>query len=231
MRTVHEIRARSTRIGRFRSIAWELQTSRYVEQASHTLLRLNLETRGFHALADEGWLALLREDATRLDYTRWLATVYGFEAPLEAALAYTPNLKLLIDLRSRSRAGLVVQDLLALGLRAGEITDLPQCLPMAPFRSPIEALGWLYVVERSTLLHDAVRRHITSRLPDLGTATSYLTAYTGTAGARWTELGHVLDRAAPTDDLIHDLVVAAHGGFRALIAWTHGRTGVRAYGL
>src|SRR5574338_1033973 len=172
----------------------------HVEQASPTLLRLNLETRGFHALADEGSLALLRDDATRLDYARWLAAVYGFEAPLEAALAYTPNLKLLIDLRSRSRAGLVVQDLLALGLRAGEITDLPQCLPMAPFRSPIEALGWLYVVERSTLLHDAIRRHITSRLPELAIATSYLSSYAGNAGARWAELGHVLDRAAPTDD-------------------------------
>ncbi len=200
-----------------------------MEQASHTLLRLNLETRGFHALADEGWLALLREDVTRLHYTRWLATVYGFEAPLEAALAYTPNLRLVIDLRRRSRTGMVVQDLLSLGLRAGEITELPQCMPMAPFRSPIEALGWFYVVERSTLLHDAVRRHITSRLPEIGIATAYLTAYAGTAGARWTDLGHVLDRAAPTDDMIHDLVAAAHAGFRAFIAWTHGRTGARAH--
>ena len=228
---VHAMTNRSMRIRGFRSSAWELQTLRSVEQASNTLLRLNLETRAYHALADENWLALLREGITRLEYTRCLASIYGFEAPLEAALAYTPNLKLVIDLRGRFRAGLIVQDLLALGLRAGEITDLPQCLPMAPFRSPIEALGWIYVVERSTLLHDPVRRHIAGRLPEVGVASAYLSAYGGVAGARWSELGHILDRAAPTDDMVHDLVIAAHAGFRALIAWTHGRAGAHAHGI
>src|SRR5438874_11352487 len=76
-----------------------------VAQPSTGLLRLNLETRAFHDAADEGWLRLLQPSVTRADYVRRLATTYGFEGPLEAAFAYTPNLKLFVDLRQRSRAG------------------------------------------------------------------------------------------------------------------------------
>src|SRR5213078_800486 len=132
-------------------------------------------------------------DISIAHYTRQLVTIYGFEGPLEAALAYTPNLKLVIDLRRRSRAGLLAQDLLALGIKAAGIANLPQCLPIAPFSSIIEALGWMYVSERATLGHDAVAKHVRSHLPDAADASAYLTAYAGVANARWNELGHLLD--------------------------------------
>ena len=135
-----------------------------VDQASTAVMRLNLETRSFHDAADEGWLALLARDVTRSDYQRQLVTVYGFEGPLEAAFAYTPNLKLFVDLRQRSRAGLIAKDLLALGLRANAIATIPQCL-LAPFSGPVEALGWMYVAERATLLHERARRHLVARSP------------------------------------------------------------------
>ena len=189
---------------------------------SPALLRLNLETRAFHASADEGWLSLLGADASRWDYVRQLIATYGFEAPVEAALAYTPGLKQAIDLRGRSRAGLLAQDLLALGLSASELARLPQCFPIAPFSGVVEALGWLYVAERATLLHDSIRRAIAKRIPDVAHACSYLSAYEGVANARWLELGHVLDRAAPDARATNELVTAACAGFRCLLAWRGG---------
>ena len=144
-----------------------------VDQASTAVLRLNLETRSFHSAADEGWLALLSRDVTRSDYLRQLVTVYGFEGPLEAAFAYTPNLKLFVDLRQRSRAGLIAKDLLALGLRANAIATIPQCL-LAPFSGPVEALGWMYVAERATIAAIEARRPRTKAdllaIPGLGPA-------------------------------------------------------------
>lgn len=188
---------------------------------SQALLRLNLETRAFHASADEGWLSLLAAEASRWDYVRQLVATHGFEAPLEAAFAYTPGLKQLVDLRERSRAGLLAQDLLALGLTASEITRLPQCFPIAPFSGAVEALGWLYVSERATLLHESIHRVIATRIPEAAPACSYLSAYSGIANARWQELGRVLDRAAPDARSLNDLVAAASAGFRCLLAW-HG---------
>ncbi|MGE5184296.1 MAG: hypothetical protein ACM31C_19640, partial [Acidobacteriota bacterium] len=167
-------------------------------------------------------LALLGADATRWDYVRQLRSTYGFEAPLEAALAYTPGLKRLLDLRARTRAGLIAQDLLALGMSASELALLPQCFPIAPFSGPVEALGWLYVTERATLLHESIRRAIATRIPDAPGACAYLSAYEGLTSARWQQLGRVLDRAAETPRALGDLVTAANAGFRCLLAWRSG---------
>src|SRR5436190_23857193 len=90
-----------------------------VEIASSMLARLNLETQAYHALADEGWRSLLTPEITTTAYIDQLVRVYGFEGPLEAALAYTPNLELAIDVHQRYRAGYVAQDLIALGMRPG----------------------------------------------------------------------------------------------------------------
>jgi heme oxygenase len=190
-----------------------------VDQAPAGLLRLNLETRTFHAAADEGWLALTQLDVSRSSYMRQLVMAYGFEAPLEAAFAYTPHLKLFVDLRKRSRAGLIASDLLTLGARANELSTLPACL-IAPFCGPIEALGWMYVAERTTLLHERVRSNLLSRLPEAHDVVAYLSVYDGVVSARWNELGHVIDRVVRTEEHTDDLIAAARAGFRRLIDWS-----------
>lgn len=144
---------------------------------------------------------------------------YGFEAPLEAALAYTPRLKALVDLRQRSRAGFIAADLLELGLRAHEVSTLPQCL-IAPFSGPIEALGWMYVAERATLMHERVRRHLLARLPETHRACTYLAAYDGVVNARWNALGHAIDRAVTTEPALDDLIAAGRAAFRRMIDWS-----------
>ncbi len=201
-----------------------------MEQPSRALLRLNLETRAHHAAADEGWLALLSPAAQRYDYVRQLIATYGFQAPLEAALAYTPRLHLALELRERTRAGLLAQDLLALGLKASEIATLPQCFPIAPFGNPTEALGWMYVTERATLLHDSIRRYVVAKVPDAARACAFLSAYEGIASARWLELGRVLDRVVTTERAIDELIASAHAGFRCAIEWSRGAVSSYARG-
>lgn len=193
-----------------------------VDHVSTALVRLNLETRSFHDAADEGWLGLLSPNVTRSDYLRQLVTVYGFEGPLEAAFAYTPNLRLFVDLRQRSRAGLIATDLLALGLAAKAVSRVPQCL-LAPFSAPVEALGWMYVAERATLLHERVRRHLVAALPGGPDICTYIGAYEGAVGARWNELGHALDKAVRSEARMDDLIAGARSGFRTLIDWSSTR--------
>ena len=191
------------------------------------LVRLSLETQDEHAVAEELWQTLCDDERTQCedDYLRVLVRTYGFEAPLEAALAYTPNLGLFVDARDRSKAGLIAQDLLVLGVRAAELSALPQC-SVTPFHGPLEALGWLYVTERFTLLHDRVRRHVV-RQPELARATAYLTAYGGHVGTRWTELGRAMDRAARTERMLDEIVASAHAGFAQWIDWCRRDTAAR----
>jgi hypothetical protein len=39
------------------------------------------------------------------------------------------------------------------------------CPAFTMFRDTLEALGWLYVIERRTLLHDGVRKNLLERIP------------------------------------------------------------------
>src|SRR5262245_12396130 len=99
---------------------------------SSMLHRLDSETRTHHGDVDTYWLELLAEGVTLDHYKSQLARVYGFEAPLESALAYTPHL-VIPDRRDRARSGLIAQDLLALGVRPSNVTALPQCDQIEPF--------------------------------------------------------------------------------------------------
>jgi heme oxygenase len=194
-----------------------------MRQLGNILVRLNLETRAVHAAADRTWLRLIAGDRipTEQDYARALVRVYGFDAPLEAAVAYTPHFETLVDMVGRYRSGLIAQDLLTLGLTPAQVAALPQCM-IEPFGGVIEALGWLYVHERATLCHDRVRRHLIARIPALATATSYLSAYTGAVGVRFDDLGRILDRYARTPELERRIMTGAHEGFRALLGWLDG---------
>lgn len=186
---------------------------------SATLNRLNVETRSHHVDADAPWLALMRVDVRRQDYIHQLAVTYGFEAPLEGALAYTEGLSAVIGTRERVRAGLIAQDLLALGIKPSSLSELPQCFSITPFQDITDALGWMYVVERATLHHDSVRRSLLQRLPDARSASAYLGAAGSVAGTRWQSFGRALDEYVASDEIADRVVSAADHAFRRWRDW------------
>lgn len=186
---------------------------------SQMLTGLHMETRALHPGADAPWVELMSIEATRERYVSTLLAMYGFEAPIESAVALTPGMNSVIQLRQRARTGFIVQDLLALGFTPSRIARLPQCGRVVAFRDSPEALGWLYVVERSTLLHNTVRHHLEARLPNVN-AWSYLSAYDGVASLRWHELGQALDFVATTTETGGDQIVAnARQAFTTLHEW------------
>ena len=183
------------------------------------LMQLNQATRRWHADADEPWLQLLRPDVTRRDYLEQLVRMYGFEAPLESACAYTPQLSHVIEPRQLTRAGLIAQDLLSLGLTPTEVADIPQCSSIFTFRDVGEALGWLYVVERTTLHHDQVRRHLAHRVSDVKDACNYLGMFERPGVEHWQRFGTMLDRFARRPDLAAEVIDAADAAFACLVRW------------
>lgn len=182
--------------------------------------RLSQETSGFHADADRDIDTLFRPHVTVEDYRDYLIRSYGFEAPLEAALALSSALDMMLDLRGRARAGLIAQDLIRLGLRPATVTDLPMCLTVPQFRSTAEALGWMYVIERSALAHAIIRRHLMTCLPDaMVQASAYLQSGGGLLGARWRQFGEALDRVANHPAVADRIVHSALEAFRCHRRW------------
>lgn len=184
--------------------------------------RLDSETRHVHPQVDGPWLDLLSPNLTRAGYRDHLMVVHGFEAPVEAAVALTPNVRSVLRLRERARSGSIAQDLLALGLSPQKVAHLPYCAHIEPFQDPAEALAWLYVVERATLLHAAILRQVAARLGAIPSA--YLSAYEGVVGARWLGLGHALDTVATTPEMAARIVGAAHDAFACQRDWYHGES-------
>jgi heme oxygenase len=182
------------------------------------LALLDRETHALHAKADRGWHRLLRGGVNRDDYVHQLTVTYGFEVPFEAACSYTPGLGQLIDLRGRSRSALIAQDLLALGCALDAVKSIP-CHALAPFQDPAEALAWMYVVERPTLIYAEVCEELTSRFVDLGHATTYLNAFESSTSKRRSELGIALDLLCVSDRVCKRVTEATHAGFHALIEW------------
>ena len=179
---------------------------------------LDRETHALHAEADRGWHRLLRDGVNRDEYVHQLTVTYGFEAPFEAACSYTPGLGQVIDLRGRSRSILIAQDLLTLGCALDEVKSI-QCRAQAPFQDAAEALAWMYVVERPTLIYADVCDELTSRFVDLGHATTYLNAFETTASKRRSELGIALDLICVSDRICKRAIEAVHAGFHARIEW------------
>jgi heme oxygenase len=157
------------------------------------LIRLALETKSHHASADADRLTLLEDDVASAErYRTFLEAVYGFEASYEHALIQTPQLEPRL-VRECSRLVLLERDLRAIG--ATNLDALPR--PVIPtFPHEAHALGWIYAVERNTLLHGLVRRHLWRALPrTIDRAGSYLAAY-ATPGARYRHLADDLEAGA-----------------------------------
>jgi heme oxygenase len=182
------------------------------------LAELNESTRQWHATVDEPWLSLLGIKITRADYRAQLIRMYGFEAPFEAACNYTPQLWHVVEMRQLTRAGRLAQDLLALGMTPTELGALPQCFSITTFKDVAEALGWLYVVERTTLHHAALRRHVMRNIEDVEVACGYLGVIEN-ASEHWRRFARTLDRVAMRGSLSSQVIDAAHAGFACMQQW------------
>lgn len=181
--------------------------------------RLDAETRAFHIQADHAWLSMMTTTVTPGRYAEELMRTYGFEASVEAALAFSRPLQRVFDVPRVTRSGLIAQDLLSLGFGAGQVARLPQCHTIMPFTTATEAFGWTYVIERATLLHDALYKHLSVQLAECGDAFSYLDVSRRGAAGRWKALGTALDEFTDTREVSDRIIEAANAAFVALLRW------------
>jgi len=189
-----------------------------LQSVAPMLDRLDAETRAFHVEADHPWLSLMTPTVTPGRYAEELMRTYGFETSVEAALAYSRPLHHILEVPRVTRSGLIAQDLITLGFGAGHVARLPQCHTITPFSTVAEAFGWTYVIERPTLLHDALYKHLSVQLKP-GSAFSYLEISRRSAAARWKALDTALDEFARTRELADRIVEAARAGFQTLLQW------------
>lgn len=155
-------------------------------------------------------------DATTRDrYGELLAQIYAFEAPIEAALLAQPDIDREL-VRGHIKCHRLADDLAQLRISARELAPVER-LQLA---DGAEALGWLYVLDRNTLLHGLVLRYLVDLAPEVvHGAGRYLSAFEGRAGRMQRELSDALEAAAARPGTAERIVSAANEAFRAQRQW------------
>jgi heme oxygenase len=180
--------------------------------------RLGLSCAEHQRVTDEELFRLLGR-VTPGAYKGYLMRTYGFVRPLEQSILHVPGIEHAIDTRRFAKHLLLLQDLQSSGMTYAEIERLSLCaIPV--FRAPAVALGWAYPLERSTLLHGNVFRHLASAmLGHVVSSCAYLKCYNGAVGEHWSRFGDALQRSAPTE--VHaDLVIdSARAAFETYRTW------------
>jgi len=173
------------------------------------LSRLLVESRMHQSVADADGLELVAGEAGDARYLTYLLKRYGFEAPLESALAMAPGISDVIELQARRKTTLLVHDLVGMGVPLARVLEIPHA-HISAFHDLRHALGWLYVSERSAATHDIVVRELLRRAPGMKASTRCFAGYDGLAGRE--SLGRALDAVAVTPD---DEVAIIDGALQA----------------
>jgi len=168
-------------------------------------------------------LAAFGAAASWLDYRLYLCRMYGFLAPIERALADSPDLAQVIeDAGARNtKAALLAHDLASLGVDRGHLGQIPRIAPPLLDELP-EALGWMYVVESSTLDGETLARRLSPRLlSELDGAAAYLHCYGHEVHARWRDFTAALEAYVDRADagVCDRIVLAATDGLIRLHRW------------
>ncbi len=180
------------------------------------LKRLKVETGPAHDRI-EAAMDLDRRIASRDEYRNLLVRFYGFHSAWErSASAVAPDRAFF---EKRCKTGLLVKDLVALGLREDEIIRLPQCAPLMPLPSPLAVLGSMYVVEGSTLGGAIIAREVERKL-GLGAETgcAYFKSYGRETAMMWKEFGATL-MAASSPEVDDVIVETARKTFDVMHDW------------
>jgi len=170
------------------------------------LVRLALETTVHHQQADDDRLTAI--DVNTLDaYRAFLRRVFSFEAAVETAIAAAGIEPMFTN--GRFKAELIRSDLFELGCE-------PPMIATVNVRSTAHAMGWLFVIERHTLLAGLIRRHIQRTLET--SAVGYLSAYDDAPGIRFRGLGDALGVYAQRHSP-RSIISGANEAFRAQRQW------------
>lgn len=176
------------------------------------LVRLRAETRPYHDAVEQNEFnqALATGTPSEQATARFLAKMYGFLAPYEAALLSHANaLGPEWEIPERLRAHLILADLHA------EPGQLPLCPTMPPLATVPQLLGAMYVVEGSTLGGQVLARQLAKAGSDLR---RYFSGYGDRTGPRWKAFCQLLAQATtPANE--DDIVQSAIHTFQHLAAW------------
>jgi len=164
--------------------------------------------------------AIVDGSITKENYAKLLCGFYGFYKTCEATLANSQLWgKENFDIARRKKMPLLEKDLAFLGY---SFADVPACVEVPPLDSDAKKLGYLYVVEGSTLGGQFLSRAIAKKLGFTAEqGASYFNSYgTANLGEMWKQFQQLLtDYAHKNPSSETEIMQAASVTFQKLDTW------------
>ncbi|WP_448518496.1 biliverdin-producing heme oxygenase [Rhodoflexus sp.] len=164
--------------------------------------------------------AIVEGTITKEDYTHLLRKFYGFYSACEPLLEQSTLWKQMgFDIAARRKTPKLVQDLHFLG---ADLADLTICQDLPPLQTDAQRIGFLYVVEGSTLGGQFLSRALAKKFgftAEQGAA--YFNSYgTENLGYMWKEFQIMLNQFADRHPEAHqELLETASLTFQKLDKW------------
>lgn len=150
------------------------------------------------------------------EYRDLLARLYGFHQAVDAAFARQADIAP-FNVAARRKAPLLREDLLALGLDAAGIGNLPLCRDLPPLDSAAALCGCAYVVEGSTLGGRVLAQAVAPLLGQGIEGRRFLLGYGEQHGAMWRTFTRTLE-AVPQRERVA-MTAAAVATFAVYESW------------
>ena len=148
-------------------------------------------------------------------YVALLRRLLGFHGAVERALAAAPSLHPFgIAIEERRRAPLLEADLDAMEAEAGSAAP-----PMLPPASAAAAMGWLYVVEGSTLGGRHLARGLDGLLGEAEAGRHFLLGHGARHGAMWRACCEAIEQCGATPGGMAAMIDGANDAFRCFEDW------------
>jgi heme oxygenase len=168
--------------------------------------------------------ALAAGEIGRADYVALLRRLYGFHMPMESAIdAALAEAPIAGRLQGWRRTDLLRRDLRELGVDEADIDALPLLRGIVPGRGETaadEALGWLYVVEGSTLGGRMLARQLDSILSINSVAGRFfLLAGAGKDHISWHTVCRIIDEVGGEPVRLDAMIAAACFAFDCFERW------------
>jgi heme oxygenase len=187
--------------------------------------RLREETASNHEQIENNPYAkaIMNQTLSLEQYIVYLEKFYGFIKPAERVIAQLTGWgEIGASLRERAKSPLLESDLLALGRTQEEVAQLPECTELPELYSTAQALGYLYVIEGSTMGGQMITKQVRKFLPEAeteGKGTQYFNAYGTETRAKWAEFRELVEQSVTSDEAALQTVEAAKRTFTTLEAW------------
>ncbi|WP_068774909.1 biliverdin-producing heme oxygenase [Paenibacillus sp. FJAT-26967] len=185
--------------------------------------RLKEETAPFHIQIEQNYYAkgIMNQGLTLEEYRTYLEKFYGFVTPAEQAITALPEWdELGFDIGSRMKSPLLEQDLIELGLKRADLNNLASCNEIPDLSTLPRALGYLYVLEGSTLGGQLITRQLKQFLPVTPESGGrYFSSYGTDLRTKWLEFRELLEQEAVTAGQQEEVLSAAKQTFILLNQW------------